>query len=119
MCLCSLSNPISSFRISPSEIEALLLQHIYVDEAAVCATYNDALATEVPVAYVSLKMPPANADLQCLLSEIHAWSDSKLVDYKKLRGGIFHLWPIPKSYNGGILRRMLPARLKGARTSTF
>ncbi|KAH6675396.1 putative amp dependent CoA ligase [Plectosphaerella plurivora] len=106
------------FQIAPSEMEDLLLNHPDVIDAAVCAVYDDAQATEVPLAYVSLQ--PAKADLppaqiQAVLDGIRAWTDGQVTGYKKLRGGVFHLQTLPKSPTGKILRRMLPAKLKETR----
>lgn len=87
-------------------------------DAAVCAVYDDAQATEVPLAYVSLS--PATTELlgrekQKVLDEIRAWIDGQLAGYKKLRGGVFHLQTLPKTPTGKILRRLLPAKLNERR----
>ncbi|CAI4212002.1 unnamed protein product [Parascedosporium putredinis] len=107
------------FQVAPSELEDLLLQHPRVFDAAVCSTYDDAEATEVPLAYVSLspkdaELPPREKD--ALLNEIRAWADSRVSGYKKLRGGVFHLQVLPKNPTGKILRRLLPVKLKEARS---
>ena len=96
----------------------MLLRHPNVTDAAVCAVYDDAQATEVPLAYVSLS--PETAELlsskkQKVLDEIRSWMDGQLAGYKKLRGGVFHLQSLPKTPTGKILRRLLPAKLNEAR----
>lgn len=100
-------------------MEDLLLNHPDVIDAAVCAVYDDAQATEVPLAYVSLH--PTKADLpptqrQAVLHDVRAWADAQVAGYKKLRGGVFHLQTLPKNPTGKILRRMLPAKLQESRT---
>ncbi|KAJ5953492.1 AMP dependent CoA ligase [Penicillium verhagenii] len=45
--------------VAPSELEDILLRHPDVIDAAVCAVYDDAQATEVPLAYVSLSQGTA------------------------------------------------------------
>lgn len=50
-------------------------------------------------------------DLHTLIASIREHVDSKVSSYKRLRGGIVILDEIPKSSNGKVLRRMLPARL--------
>jgi acyl-coenzyme A synthetase/AMP-(fatty) acid ligase len=80
--------------------------------------YDDAQATEVPLAYVSLS--PESAELsgsekERVLDEIKFWIDSQLAGYKKLRGGVFHLQSLPKTPTGKILRRLLPAKLNEVR----
>ncbi|PYH28945.1 amp dependent CoA ligase [Aspergillus neoniger CBS 115656] len=106
------------FQIAPSELEDMLLRHPNVTDAAVCAVYDDAQATEVPLAYVSLS--PDTVELpspekQKVLDEIRSWMDGQLAGYKKLRGGVFHLQTLPKTPTGKILRRLLPAKLNEAR----
>ncbi|CRG86149.1 hypothetical protein PISL3812_03152 [Talaromyces islandicus] len=106
------------FQIPPSELEDLLLRHPDVVDAAVCAVYDDAQATEVPLAYVSLnadKVEIPENEKQKILDGIRTWTDNQLAGYKKLRGGVFHLQTLPKTPTGKILRRLLPAKLKEAR----
>lgn len=96
----------------------MLLRHPSVTDAAVCAVYDDAQVTEVPLAYVSL-LPEAaelpSPEKQKILDEIRSWMDGQLAGYKKLRGGVFHLQTLPKTPTGKILRRLLPAKLNEAR----
>ncbi|KAF9890840.1 hypothetical protein FE257_005411 [Aspergillus nanangensis] len=99
------------FQVAPSELEDLLLQHPQVIDAAVCATYDDAQATEVPLAYVSLLPEKACLpawDKEKILKGVRDWVDGQVAGYKKLRGGVFHLQTLPKSPTGKILRRELP-----------
>jgi acyl-coenzyme A synthetase/AMP-(fatty) acid ligase len=107
------------FQVAPSELEDMLLTHPAVKDAAVCATYDPAQATEIPLAYVSLVEPEANnldpVRKQALLDSIRAWMDSRVAGPKKLRGGVRHLQDLPKTASGKILRRNLPAVLKGGR----
>ncbi|KAH8700357.1 putative amp dependent CoA ligase [Talaromyces proteolyticus] len=106
------------FQIPPSELEDLLLRHPDVIDAAVCAVYDDAQATEVPLAYVSLsadKVEIPDNEKQKILDSIRSWTDNQLAGYKKLRGGVFHLQTLPKTPTGKILRRLLPAKLKEER----
>ncbi|KAL2218109.1 putative amp dependent CoA ligase [Thermoascus aurantiacus ATCC 26904] len=103
------------FQVAPSELEDLLLQHPDVTDAAVCSTYDYAQATELPLAYVSLKgehaaLPKEQKDK--ILDGIRKWHDARVAGYKKLRGGIFHLQNLPKTPSGKILRRYLPVKLK-------
>ncbi|QKX63841.1 uncharacterized protein TRUGW13939_11012 [Talaromyces rugulosus] len=103
------------FQIPPSELEDLLLRHPDVVDAAVCAVYDEAQATEVPLAYVSLnptKVDMPDYEKQKVLQGIRIWTDNQLAGYKKLRGGVFHLQTLPKTPTGKILRRLLPAKLK-------
>jgi acyl-coenzyme A synthetase/AMP-(fatty) acid ligase len=99
-------------------MEDLLLNHPDVIDAAVCAVYDDAQATEVPLAYVSLQQKKAElppSQMQAVLDDIRTWADGQVAGYKKLRGGVLHLQTLPKNPTGKILRRMLPVKLKESR----
>lgn len=108
------------FQVAPSELEDLLIQHPEVTDAAVCAVYDNNQATEVPLAYVSLK--PEHLDKQhhhraSILEGIREWFDSRVAGYKKLRGGVHHLQQLPKTPSGKILRRELPVKIQERKTS--
>jgi 4-coumarate--CoA ligase len=106
------------FQVAPSELEDLLLSHPHVTDAAVCAIYDAKQATEIPLAYVSLTEQHANSsssNKHAVLNGIRNWFDGQVAGYKKLRGGIHHLQPLPKTASGKILRRNLPAKLKEQR----
>lgn len=103
-------------------MEDILLRHSDVIDAAVCAVYDDAQATEVPLAYVSLSSEAAELsepEKQQVLDEIKNWIDNQLAGYKKLRGGVFHLQSLPKTPTGKILRRLLPAKLNETRKASL
>jgi acyl-coenzyme A synthetase/AMP-(fatty) acid ligase len=61
-------------------------------------------------------LPPAApaSQKQQLLDDIRAWADQQVAGYKKLRGGVFELNPLPKTPSGKILRRELPCKKKEA-----
>lgn len=108
----------SRFQIAPSELEDMLLRHDDVIDAAVCAVYNDAQATEVPLAYVSLAPEKATlspTEIQKTLDGVRQRIDGQVAGYKKLRGGVFHLQELPKNPTGKILRRLLPAKVQEQR----
>jgi 4-coumarate--CoA ligase len=84
-----------------------------VSEGAVCALWDDDQGTEVPIAYVALtaEAKASKEDRSAMVAEIRQHVDSKVAAYKRLRGGVVVLDEIPKSGNGKVLRRLLPARL--------
>ncbi|KAH8147373.1 uncharacterized protein LAJ45_08529 [Morchella importuna] len=90
------------FQVAPAELEGLLLGHEKVADCAVTGVHIEAIATEVPRAYVVLA-PGAAATEEELLGFI----DEKVANHKKLRGGIRFISEIPKSVSGKILRRVL------------
>lgn len=105
-------------QIAPSELEGVLLRHPDVTDAAVCSTYDDEQATELPVAFVALRGPLPNLPVpekQEVLDRIRNWVDGEVASYKKVRGGVFHLQNLPKTASGKILRKDLPTKRLGSR----
>ncbi len=89
------------FSIAPAQIEALLLEHPAVIDAAVIAKKNDEVG-EIPKAFVVLKdgYETQRPD------ELMAWVNSKLAKYKHIRE-LEYTESIPKNLSGKILRRVL------------
>lgn len=91
-----------AFGIAPAELEAVLLEHPAVRDAAVIGV-PDTEAGELPRAYVSLREghAPSAEDLMTFANE-------KLANYKSIRQLVF-VDNIPKTPSGKILRRELKA----------
>ncbi|KAI9357899.1 hypothetical protein DFJ73DRAFT_656943 [Zopfochytrium polystomum] len=92
-------------QVAPAELEAVLLTHPGVADAAVIPTPDDR-AGELPRAYVVVKpslSPPSAADLD-------AYVAARVANHKRLRGGVRFVAEIPKAASGKILRRVLRAR---------
>lgn len=87
-----------AYQVAPAELEALLLTHPAVADAAVVRKRN-ALAGEVPEGFVVLRTP-ASAD------ELMAWVGERVAGYKRVRQ-IEFTDHIPRSPAGKILRRLL------------
>ena len=85
-------------QVAPAELEAALLSHPAVADAAVIPR-PDVEAGEIPHAFVVLKAP-ATAE------ELMAYVASRVAPYKKIRRVDF-IDAIPKSPSGKILRRLL------------
>lgn len=98
------------FQVAPAELEAILLSHPDVMDAAVTAGWDDIHLTQVPKAFVVLRpelyATQAVQDDAC--KRIQTYVDSRVIAYKKLRGGVFAIDGIPKTPSGKILRRLLP-----------
>jgi long-chain acyl-CoA synthetase len=92
------------FGIAPAEIEALLLEHPGVADAAVIGK-PDREAGEVPKAFVVRK--PTHAALAA--EELIGWARERLAGYKTLHEVTF-VEAIPKNPSGKILRRVLKER---------
>jgi acyl-CoA synthetase (AMP-forming)/AMP-acid ligase II len=88
------------FQVPPAELEALLLTHPKVADAAVIGL-PDEEAGEIPVGYVVLKPEQelTEADLQAFVAD-------QVASYKQVRV-VHFVDEIPKSASGKILRRVL------------
>ncbi len=93
----------NAWSIAPAELEALLLEHPAVREAAVVG-WPDAEAGEIPRAYVALH------DGESVTGEaLMSFTNGKLANYKSIRQVVF-VESIPKTASGKILRRELKER---------
>jgi acyl-CoA synthetase (AMP-forming)/AMP-acid ligase II len=94
-----------AMQIAPAELEALLLGHPAVADAAVVPLPDDE-AGQIPKAFIVLKSP-VTAD------ELMAYVADRVAPYKKVRRVEF-IDQIPKSASGKILRRVLIERDRAA-----
>ena len=88
------------FQVAPAELEAVLLDHPGVADAAVIAS-PDEEAGEVPKAFV---VPAADAQLD--IEQLKAFVAERVASYKQLRR-VELTDAIPKSPSGKVLRRVL------------
>jgi acyl-CoA synthetase (AMP-forming)/AMP-acid ligase II len=89
------------YQVAPAELEALLVQHPAVAEAAVVGR-PDEEAGEVPKAFVALSGEATEEEIMAFVAE-------RVAPYKKLRACEV-VDEIPKSPSGKILRRVLNER---------
>lgn len=92
------------FQVAPAELEALLLTHEDIADAAVIGVY-DADGNEIPKAYVVRQ--PAAADLT--EDDVIAYVAERVAPYKKVRRVEF-IGGVPRAASGKILRRQLRER---------
>ncbi len=94
-------------QVAPAELEAHLLTHLAVNDAAVIPVPDDA-AGELPKAFV---VKSASVGLEendrMLIRNIQKHVEQHKAKHKWLRGGVEFIDVIPKSPSGKILRRML------------
>ena len=93
------------YQVAPAELEAVLLAHPAVADAAVIPSPDDE-AGEVPKAFVVLKGEASADDLMAFIA-------ARVAPYKKVRRLEF-IDQIPKSASGKILRRRLVERERAA-----
>ena len=93
------------FQVPPAELEAVLLSHPQITDAAVIPI-PDEEAGEIPKAYVVLKEDVSEEDIMAFVAE-------QVAPYKKIRI-VEKIDEIPKSASGKILRRVLVDRSKNS-----
>ena len=92
------------FSVSPAEIEAILTQHLLVQECSVVAKPNEANG-EIPVAFVVLKFPDT-AGTNEVEKELIAFVAESLAEFKRIHR-VYFIDDIPKNGSGKILKQML------------
>ena len=96
------------YQVAPAELEALLLSHPAVADAAVVGS-PDEEAGEVPKAFVVLRAPASDDELAGFVAD-------RVAPYKKIRR-LELVEQIPKSPSGKILRRVLVERERERRAA--
>ncbi|KAL2912466.1 hypothetical protein HK105_208038 [Polyrhizophydium stewartii] len=91
----------AGLQVPPAELEAKLLTHSKIADAAVIGIPDD-ISGELPLAYVVLQ-PGA----EITEKEIQDYIAERVADHKQLRGGVIFTDAVPKAPSGKILRRVL------------
>jgi acyl-CoA synthetase (AMP-forming)/AMP-acid ligase II len=94
-----------AYQVAPAELEAVLLTHPAVADAAV-VRFPDAVAGEVPKAFIVRRAPVESDELMSFVAD-------RVAPFKKVRRVEF-IDAIPRSPAGKILRRELIARDRDA-----
>jgi 4-coumarate--CoA ligase len=100
---------VRGFQVAPAELEALLLTHDSISDAAVIPVPDDE-AGELPRAYVVLV--PTEAASKIEEKDICEWVKERVAPHKRLHGGVVFTDAIPKAASGKILRRVLRDQVK-------
>ena len=95
------------FQVAPAELEGKLMDHPDIDDVAVIGVEDREQHTEVPRAYV-VSTKTSESDAQAIVK----WTEGKVANHKRLRGGVRFVEEIPKSAAGKILRRILKEKAK-------
>ncbi|KAG0462028.1 hypothetical protein HPP92_020504 [Vanilla planifolia] len=91
------------FQVAPAELEALLISHPSIVDAAVISQ-KDEVAGEVPIAFV------VRSDLKLNEVVVKEFISKQVVYYKRLHK-VYFVDVIPRSSAGKIIRKDLRARL--------
>jgi 4-coumarate--CoA ligase len=104
---------VRGFQVAPPELEAALLSHPSIIDAAVIGipAPSSSRDGELPRAYIVQRPGTAKLTEQ----EVVAYAGTRLAGYKRLEGGVRFLDAIPKTASGKILKRELRemAKLEG------
>ncbi|XP_078382022.1 uncharacterized protein LOC144664698 [Oculina patagonica] len=92
----------NAYQVAPAELEALLISHLNIDDAAVIGV-PDEKTGELPKAFV---VPKGDITPEAVVDFVA----ERVAPHKKLRGGVEFIDKIPKSASGKILRKDLRKR---------
>ncbi|GAB1205298.1 hypothetical protein APSETT445_003971 [Aspergillus pseudonomiae] len=95
---------VRGFQVAPPELEAVLLSHPLIVDAAVIGVSGVLPDSELPRAYVT-RRPGAGDKLT--EQEVQEYLGQRLAKYKALTGGVKFMDAIPKNASGKILKRVL------------
>ncbi|KAF7887824.1 uncharacterized protein EAF01_010978 [Botrytis porri] len=94
-------------QVAPAELEALLLEHPEIADAAVIGVMIR--EGEVPRAYIVKSCESGNG---LIAEEVMEWVEKRTSRFKWLKGGVEFVDTIPKNPSGKILRKLLRDRAK-------
>lgn len=98
------------FQVAPPEIEAVLMSHpLIIDAAVIGVPATSPVDGESPRAYI-IRSPTSKSSVS--EAQIHQYLSERLASYKQLKGGIVFLTELPKTASGKYLKRYLRDRYK-------
>ncbi|SLM39550.1 4-coumarate-ligase [Lasallia pustulata] len=100
---------VRGFQVAPPELEAVLLMHPEIVDAAVIGVVMD--DAELPRAYV-VRRPESAAANDLTEEMVKDYSAGRLAKYKRLEGGVSFVDAIPRNASGKILKTLLREQAK-------
>jgi acyl-CoA synthetase (AMP-forming)/AMP-acid ligase II len=97
---------VNGLQVAPAELEAVLLEHHEVADAAVVGIYNHD-GEELPRAYVVLKEMAEVKNNRTSEKDIQDFVAGKVAKHKRLQGGVKFVAAVPKLASGKIIRKVL------------
>lgn len=101
---------VRGFQVAPSELEAVLISHPQVIDAAVIGVALPGAEGEFPRAFVVRR--PGGEGLKLDERAVREYMESRLAKYKALTGGVKFVDAIAKNASGKILKRLLREQSK-------
>ena len=95
---------VRGWQVSPAELEAVLLSHPFINDAAVLGIDLNDSRGELPRAYIVVDQGMSESLKD---EEILSFMSDRLAKYKALTGGIDRVKSIPRGPSGKILKRQL------------
>lgn len=100
---------VRGFQVAPPELEAVLLSHPLIVDAAVIGV-PIGQGDETPRAYVVRR--PGAEGLTLTESEVRTYASERLAKYKRVDGGVVFVDSLPKTASGKYLKKQLRDRAK-------
>ncbi|PWY79461.1 adenylate-forming enzyme AfeA [Aspergillus sclerotioniger CBS 115572] len=94
---------VQGYQVAPAEIEAVLLTHPGINDAAVLGVQSSDKGVEVPRAFVV----KSASGTHLAADDVYQFAQSRLAGYKALDGGVVFVTEIPRTVSGKILRTKL------------
>ena len=96
---------VRAFQVAPPEIEAMLLSHPHIVDAAVIGVPAGPDGDQAPRAYVVRRSSKEGERLD--EGDVMRFMEGKLAKYKRLDGGVRFISAVPRNASGKILKRIL------------
>ena len=96
---------VRGFQVAPTELEAVLLSHPQIVDAAVIGVQFGRDESQLPRAYVVRR--PGSEGEKLTDNDVKRHMKKKLAKYKRLDGGVRFVGAIPRNASGKILKTIL------------